>query len=127
MPSKQLGDLDRVVVLGALEQQVLEEVRDALLPWVSSREPVRTQRPRATERTEETSSVTTRTPPSSSVRAMPSGRLNAGDRPGRHRGRAAAVETLAATSAAAASAAAVAAGAHRSQLLGALVGDRRVV
>ena len=41
---------------------------------VSSREPVRTQSPSATERTEGTSSVTTRTPEPNSVRV---GALNA--------------------------------------------------
>ncbi len=70
-----LGDLDRREALGALEEQVLEEVRKPFLALAaSSREPVLTQSPRATDRTEGTTSVTTRTPLGSVVSWTFSGR-----------------------------------------------------
>jgi hypothetical protein len=62
-PVEALGDLDRREAPGALEQQVLEEMRDAGLG--------RRLVPGATERTAGTSSVTTRTPEPSSLRLAP--------------------------------------------------------
>ena len=109
---------------------------------VSSRDPVLTHIPRATERTEGTSSVTTRRPLSSSVSSTPSGQapaspiaalaLASAAPPSRppvapsRPPRAAAVAAVAAAAAAAAAHRRVA-GAELLQLLGALAGDRRVV
>ena len=54
---------------GALEQQVLEEVRGSRpAAGVSSREPTPTQTPSVAERTPGTASVTTRSPPGRTVR-----------------------------------------------------------
>ena len=51
-PVEDLVDLERGEAVGALEQQVLEEVRDPRLLGLSSREPVRIQNPSAIDRTE---------------------------------------------------------------------------
>ena len=63
-----LGDLARRAALGALEQQVLEEVRRAgQLVAASSRPPTPTHTPSVTERASGMRSVTTRRPLASSV------------------------------------------------------------
>ena len=67
-PVEDLCDLLRRVLLGALEEQVLEEVRDPRLGGVSSRDPAPIQKPSATERTLGSRSVMTRWPESSSRR-----------------------------------------------------------
>src|SRR5690606_28219382 len=86
---------------------------------VSLREPVRTQRPRATDRTEGTSSVTTRTPESSLVSLAPAKELAAALA-------LAPAAAIAPAPLAVAPAAAVAAGADRGQLLRRLALDRGV-
>ncbi len=55
---------------GALEQHVLDEMRDAVLLGVSRREPVPIQTPTETERTCGIASVITRTPLASVVISM---------------------------------------------------------
>ena len=68
----RLGDLDRGATLGALEQQVLEEVARAGERRRARRAtPVPTQKPTAAERSAGSDSVTTRSPESSRVRRMP--------------------------------------------------------
>src|SRR5207247_7165565 len=88
---------------------------------VSSREPVLTHRPSATERTEGTTSVTTRTPDSSSVSRLsltPAALAPAA---------AAATLAVAALPVAAVTATAAVAGAHRNQLLRLLPLNRGVI
>ena len=65
---EQLVDLERAEAVRALEQEVLQEMRDARLLVASRRGlPVRIQNPSAIERAEGTASVTTRRPESSVV------------------------------------------------------------
>ena len=92
-------DLDLVVALAALEQQVLDEVRDAGLPGRSSRAPTPTNTPTATERTAGIVSEMTRRPSGSvvcsctglSLRQQGARRVTSGgarnDEPIRHRDR----------------------------------------
>ena len=66
-----LGDLERGAGRRALEEQVLEEVTRAGAASSSSRAPVPTQKPTATERSWGSESVTTRNPEPSCVLRMP--------------------------------------------------------